>query len=83
MHESPEIVNTTFVSMYGDGKGMTRSEKLTKWNEAAKKLAATTYKGQIALEQRAKEAHAEEVKVWSVELEGIEEAKDVHGYVSA
>jgi len=78
MHERPEIIDGTFVLLYGDGKGMEPTDRMNKRYDIAKGLVATTYKGMVAeLQQRAKETHERELGEWGLELEGIEEADNV------
>lgn len=79
MQDEPEAINTAFISKFRDGRGMSRSDRLNKWNSVAKGLVDTTYKERIPeLEQRAKEVHEQEVKEWALELGSVEEAEDVH-----
>lgn len=78
MHEEPKLVGAAFVSKYGEGRGMTRAERLNKWNEIARQLVNTTYKHTVKdLEKRAKDAHERDQKEWSLELEEIGQAEDV------
>jgi hypothetical protein len=82
MHEKPEVIDESFMEEYGEGKGMSRTERMNKRNEIAKQLITTTYKAMTTeLEQCAKENHEQEVKEQSLGLEMIEEAEDVHLYV--
>jgi hypothetical protein len=78
MHEEPMVVNASFVSKYGEGRGLDRGEQLNRRNEVARRLIATTYKDKVPeLEERAKEFHERELKEWGLGLEAIEEAEDV------
>ena len=82
MHEQPTVVDEMFVMLYGDGKGMTRTERLNNRNGVAKQLVATTYQKMIPeLEQRAKATHERDLKEWNLEFDHVEEAEDVHLYV--
>lgn len=79
MHESPGIVNAAFVSLYGEGKGMDRMDRMNKRNEVAKRLVTGQYKEMVPkLEQRAKETHERELKEWKLELGDVAEADDIH-----
>ena len=83
MHEDPSIVNAAFVSKYGEGRGMEPIERLNKRNKLATHLINTTYKHLAAgLEARAKKTHEGELKEWALKLERVEQAEDVHLYVS-
>ena len=83
MLEEPSIVNAAFVSQYGEGRTLSRVDRLNKRNEVAKKLVTSTYKHLVAgLEARAKATHKNEVKEWSLELDNVEQAEDVNGSVS-
>ena len=78
MNENPEIVDDAFKEQFGEGKDMSRPERMNKRNEIVKQLVTTTYEGMTAeLEQRAKETQEQELKERSLGLEGIEEAEDV------
>lgn len=83
MFEDPKVVNDAFYSRYGLGEGMSRAERLNKRNDIAKELISGTLLDRAeGLEKRAKEHHEREVREWSLDLDTIEEAKDIHECVS-
>src|ERR1700753_1824658 len=83
MFEDPKAVNEAFFAQYGDGKSLTRAERMNKRNEIAKTLVKTTWSEQApGLEKRAKETHERELREWNLELDHVEEAEEVLEYVS-
>ena len=84
MYEKPQIINDAFHALYQEAGPMSHADRLNKRNEVAKQLISTTYKDMEAeLEQHAKETHKRDLKEWALELEEIEEAKDVNLYISS
>ena len=84
MYEKPQIIDDAFHALYQEVGPMSRADRLNKRNEVAKRLVSTTYKDMEAeLEQHTKETHKQDLKEWALELEEIEEAKDVDLYISS
>ena len=82
MHEEPKAVDEVFAKLHGDGKGMSRMERMNKRNALARQLIDTTYEDMVPeLERWAKENHEQELNKWKLEFDHIEAAEDVHLYV--
>lgn len=57
---------------------MDQVEQMNKWNKIAKKLITSSYNHLVVvLEEQAKETHQHNLKEWKLELDDIEEVKDV------
>lgn len=78
MHEEKLHVNAAFVSKYGEGRGMTSTDRMNKRYEVANLLVNTHFKDKIpGLKQRAKEANDQAMREWKVGLGEVAEAEDV------
>ena len=79
IHEKPAVINAAFAAKYGENADMSPIERVNRRNEVARHLTSTTYAAMAPeLEQRAKEAHEQELKEWGLGLDEIGEAEDVH-----
>lgn len=83
MFEDPKAVDDAFHVVYGIGEGMTPATRMNKRNEIAKDLVFGPLSDRAEdLQKRAKEIHERELREWGLELDSIEEATDIHEYVS-
>ena len=76
--EHPEVINAAFAEAYGEGEGLSGTQKMNYRYELAKTLVQTSHSHLVeGLKDRAKEAHEQELKEWSLGLGDIGEAEDI------
>lgn len=78
MAEEPSLIDTEFAIKYGDGCGISGTERLNKRFDIAKQLLNDRHQDRLLdFEARARETHAKETQQWSLTLTDIELAPDV------
>lgn len=83
MYEQAEVLNAAFASRYGDGRNLTKGDRLNTRTRLAKSLLARQYSHLVNdLRQNAMDHHRKEMREWDLILEDISEASDVSVWVS-
>ena len=71
-------MDTEFVILFKDGRGLDATERMNKRYEIAKKLLNERYPHRrVSLEANAREEHERELQEWSMALSDIQVASDV------